>query len=60
MRGYKEDEYTKGKCTECGKHSGKLLNKKCPKCHEKAVFKFFKRMFTPFIEENSELLEDKK
>jgi len=56
MRGYIKEEYTKGKCTDCGKHSEKLANGKCPKCHEKVVFEFLKRLFSPFIHENSELL----
>jgi len=59
MRGYMSEEYGVGKCTVCGKN-GLLMNGKCPKCHDIAVWKIFKRMFTPFIEENLELLEDEK
>ena len=51
MRGYISKEYTKGKCTECGKYSDKRLNKKCPKCHWLAVYPIFKRWFMGFVEQ---------
>ena len=51
MRGYPDEEYTKGKCISCGKYSDKRILKKCPDCRWLVMLPTWRRLFTPFIEQ---------